>query len=115
MPSYILDQFLTNPRNPLLNLYLIDELEAQLKLLIPNWIQWILIRLQSRFLAQLLTGIEIKLITNVGEPGKITIEIWKDSKFHTDITYTKEVYITEIESKANKNKDDKIKLENVAL
>ena len=115
MTYYILDQFLTTARAPLLNPHLIKELDAQLKTLIPNWIQWILIRVQNRFLTQLLTGIEIKLITNADEPGKITIEIWKDSKSHTDISYIKEVYITEIEGKANKNNANKIKLEDTTL
>ncbi len=108
MAFYILDQFLTTPWDPLLNPHIIRELDGQLKKIIPNWIQWILIRWQNRFLAQLLTGIEVKLITNVDEPGKVTIEIWKNSKFHTAITYTKEIYITEI------NKD-KIKLEDTDL
>ena len=113
MALYIGDSFLIQPRNVLLNLYLMDELETQLKAIIPNWIQWVITKWTNKFLAQLLTGIEVKLITNVDEPGKITIEIWKNGTFHTDISYMRETYITQIEGKANKNKDDLAKLENM--
>jgi len=108
MALYIGDTFLIQPRDALLNLYLMDELEGQLKAIIPNWVQWIITKWPNKFLAQLLTGIDVKLITNIDEPGKITIEIWKNGTFHTDITYTKETYVTEI------NKD-KIKLEDTDL
>ena len=115
MAFYIADLFLIQPRSIFLNLYLVDELEGQLKLLIPNWAQWILTKWPNRFLVQVLTGIEVKLITNIDEPGKITIEIWKNSKFHTDISYMKETYITTIQGKANKNNNGKVRLEDTTL
>ena len=113
MALYIGDSFLIQPRDVLLNLYLMDELETQLKALIPSWAQWVITAWPNKFLAQLITGIEVKLITNIDEPGKITLEIWKNSTFRTDISYMKETYITNIEGKANKNKDDLAKLENM--
>ncbi len=115
MALYIGDSFLIQPRDALLNLYLMDELEVQLKAIIPSWVQWVITKWPYKFLAQLLTGIDVKLITNIDEPGKITIEVWKNSVFRTDIVYMKETYITTIEPKANKNKnkDDIAKLENM--
>lgn len=102
MESVILKQFL---QSPFLNEYLINELDLQLKKIIPKWTQWIINKVPNRFLAQLLTGIEIKITTN--KPGKITVEIRRRDQLLI-ISYTKETYVTEIEG--NKNKKTKTKL-----
>ena len=89
-----------------------DQLEELLVPLIPTWSKWILRKWPNHYLAYQLTGIRINFIKDSSRPETIIAEIWKNFKLINTLEYTKEIIITEIEGRKNKNKDNAVRLEN---